>query len=39
MILMTFFQSELKDVDPTEWKKKYLSYDNMSGFMLYIFFI
>ena len=29
MIFMKFLQSELKDTDKTEWKKKYLSYDNM----------
>ena len=29
MIFMTFLQAELKDVDPSEWNKKYLSYDNM----------
>ena len=26
---MTFRQSELKNVEPNEWNKKYLSYDNM----------
>ena len=29
MIFMTFLQSELKDVDPNDWNKTYLSYDNM----------
>ena len=29
MIFMTFLQSELKDVDPKDWDKKFLSYDNM----------
>ena len=32
MILLTFLQSDLKDVDPSDWKKKYLSYDNMFVF-------
>ena len=34
MIFMTFLQSELKDVDPKDWHKKFLSYDNMFGLSL-----
>ena len=29
MIFMTVLQAELKDVDPKDWKKTFLSYDNM----------
>ena len=32
MILLTFLQSDLKDVEQSDWKKKYLSYDNMFVF-------
>ena len=34
MLFMTFLQSELKDVDPQDWHKKFLSYDNMQGLSL-----
>ena len=36
MIFMTFLQSELKDVKPDEWDKKYLSYDNMYVYYSFI---
>ena len=35
MIFITFLQSELKNVDPSEWSKKYLSYDNMCVYNMF----